>query len=596
MKRRKASKCRHTTISHRLVLCFLLSTLIPAVCVTCIICAQFIRKYEDTAQRQMEISCGLVSEQVNMMMVSIDNVTIAPYYHSYFTASQAISREDENYAQEVSAFQKEMQTLFNLTNFSRSDVNDLIVWTDGMYLYRSLYNELWYSQSREYIEQQPWFTRAMENSGRFVITPTNVARESEDEYLPTDTFYVSRRINNIRLPKQQNMVLINMTTHSMEKAFQDMNLLYDSFVVLTNNAGELVYSSKPLTKDALTQVVSGEDFSYDNCSWISMYRTIPGYPIEVRVVYSLDAMHRSTLQLIINAALVYLAGFGFAMLLFYSMNRWIRRSASNLTETFRQLENGDLQARCPDVEVVEFNQIGISINNMIRTLDEKIQNEYLMAIRQKNLELYALRAQIQPHFLINTVYCLLALNQIGEHETLNDMFYRFASLLQYVLSRETLSTLGEEADFLGDYLQLQQLRFGQRLNYSIQVPQQLRNTQIPRLILQPLVENAVLHGIEPCSHPCTCWVKAEEDEQNIVMTVSNDGVMFNTRPAESVTNDEIIHKLKKGSGASIGLYYIRERLRHWSPGAKLEITGGVLTVATITIPKEGSHNDAADCR
>ncbi|MEE1233459.1 MAG: hypothetical protein U0L16_09405, partial [Phocaeicola sp.] len=54
--------------------------------------------------------------------------------------------------------------------------------------------------SREYIEQQPWFTRAMENSGRFVITPTNVARESEDEYLPTDTFYVSRRINNIRLP------------------------------------------------------------------------------------------------------------------------------------------------------------------------------------------------------------------------------------------------------------------------------------------------------------------------------------------------------------------------------------------------------------
>lgn len=581
---------RHTTISRRLMLCFLLSTLIPAICVTGIICAQFVRKYERTARRQMETSFGLILEQVNMMMVTIDDITIAPYYHDYFTSSQEIRREDENYAQALSAFQKEMQTLFALTNFSRSDVNDLIVWSDGIFLYRSLYNELWYVRDRENVEQQPWFTRAMEKGGRFVITPTNISGQPQTDYLPTDTFFVSRRINNIRHPEHKNIVLINLTTHSLEKAFRGMDLMYDSFVVLTNDSDELIYSSKPLTADGLASAVDERDFSYDGSNWTGLHRNIPGYPVRVHVLYSLDAMRQETIELILNAALVYLAGFGLAMLLFYFMNRWIRRSASNLTETFRQLEEGDLGARCPDVEVLEFNQIGISVNNMIRTLNEKIQKEYLMEIRHKNLELYALRAQIQPHFLINTVYCLLALNQIGEHEKLNDMFYRFASLLRYVLSREVQTTLGEEAAFLGDYLRLQQLRFGARLSYSIEIAPTLSQIRIPRLILQPLVENAVLHGIEPCDHPCTCWITAEETEGEIVLTVSNDGVVLKGGPAETVTNDEIQQKLKRGSGASIGLYYIRERLRHWKPDAVFEITGGILTKAVITIPKKEEEN------
>ena len=89
----------------------------------------------------------------------------------------------------------------------------------------------------------------------------------------------------------------------------------------------------------------------------------------------------------------------------------------------------------------EFNEIGASINTMAHQLQEKIKNEYELSIAQKNLQLQALQSQIQPHFIINTIYSFITLNQIGEQETLNDAFYSFAHLLRYVLSKDNSLSL-----------------------------------------------------------------------------------------------------------------------------------------------------------
>lgn len=100
------------------------------------------------------------------------------------------------------------------------------------------------------------------------------------------------------------------------------------------------------------------------------------------------------------------------------------------------------------------------------TSSRKNQNEYELSIAQKNLQLQALQSQIQPHFIINTIYSFITLNQIGEQETLNDAFYSFAHLLRYVLSKDNSTTIGKELDFLEDYCSLCLLRFGNRLSYK----------------------------------------------------------------------------------------------------------------------------------
>ena len=88
-------------------------------------------------------------------------------------------------------------------------------------------------------------------------------------------------------------------------------------------------------------------------------------------------------------------------------------------------------------------------------------------------------------------------------------------MLRYVLSRERFTTIGQEQAFLERYLSLQRLRFGDRLSYQLDCPQELRGIQLPRLLLQPLVENAVIHGIEPCEHSCLCRVAVSRQETNL---------------------------------------------------------------------------------
>ena len=106
------------------------------------------------------------------------------------------------------------------------------------------------------------------------------------------------------------------------------------------------------------------------------------------------------------------------------------------------MEGGNLDAGCPELKLSEFQDIGSSVNHMALKLKEKIHNEYELRLAQKNLQFSALQAQIRPHFIINTIYSFITLNQIGETELLNDCFYRFANILRYVLGKEQETTLG----------------------------------------------------------------------------------------------------------------------------------------------------------
>ena len=404
------------TISSRLFICFLVSTLIPAVIITFLLCLRYNTNYRSTAQTQMQISSDLIKEYLNSYFSEIDRVSSAPYFHSYFSSRKSLDPSAADYPQNVAAFQEEMQNLINLTTLSRSDISDLIIWSNGRFLYfPMIYNELWYFSNRSAVEEQPWYSHAMEGNGRMVFTPVSASLVGNegDPLIDTSAFFVTRRIRNLRQPDQVNLVIMNLNTKPFDAELKELELLYDSFVVISNERDELIYSSKALSEEALADVLSGEDFRYDGSRWNSISTGIDGFLLSVHLIFSLDDVSRHTTSLIFSAAGIYLAGILVALALFLRFNQWIAHSTSTLQATFHELESGNLEAQCPPVSVEEFNQIGLSINDVIAKLNEKIKNEYLMTIRQKNLQLYALQSQIQPHFLINTIYSFIALNQIG---------------------------------------------------------------------------------------------------------------------------------------------------------------------------------------
>lgn len=572
------------TIMRRLLICFLVSTLFPTILITVILCLRFDHNYRSMAKSQTMISQNLIKAYINSYQDEIDTITAAPYYHSYFSSRKSLDPNVSDYQAKLNEFQTEMQGLINLTTYSSSDIQDLIIYSDGQLLFfPKIYNEYRYFRNNLELENQSWYSHALEGDGKTVYTPTRETKESENDLLDVSHFYVSRKIRNLRQPEQISLILLNFRSKSLEEHLLNIDLLYDSFAVITNEKQELIYTGHPLTEEAFAKIFSGEQFRYEGSLWNSLLDQDKDQALNVHIVYSLDEISRHTRSLICSSLGIYLIGILAALVLFYSFNRWIVNSTAALQGTFDQLEGGNLNARCPEVAVEEFNDIGSSLNDVIVKLDEKIKNEYILTIQQKSLQLSALQSQIQPHFLINTIYCFIALNQIGETKKLNDGFYSLAHLLRYVLKKEHFTTIGEECGFIEDYLKLQQLRFSERLTYEIECPDEYRSIQIPRLILQPLVENAVIHGIEPCEHPCFCKIIVSKKENMLYVLVEDNGVGFRM--------DEITAELSPdgntgtaGPHASVGIPYVRDRLRLWHPDAVLNISCDGTTKVEIQIP------------
>ncbi|MCH1918794.1 histidine kinase [Shewanella sp. A3A] len=201
-------------------------------------------------------------------------------------------------------------------------------------------------------------------------------------------------------------------------------------------------------------------------------------------------------------------------------------------------------------------------------------------------ELKQLQSQIEPHFLFNTLANINALISL-EPAKAQQLLSRLTSLLRHNLhaSRRTLATLGDELALLEDYLAIQQMRLGERLHYRIDVSHECRQLPWVPMLLQPLVENAVVHGIEPSSNGGEIIIDAELTAHTLQLMISDNGVGFSE------------HASSKGHG--LALDNIRQRLKQlFAEQAELQLQQrqphGV--TASISVPlkqlqqlTEGTH-------
>jgi signal transduction histidine kinase len=175
------------------------------------------------------------------------------------------------------------------------------------------------------------------------------------------------------------------------------------------------------------------------------------------------------------------------------------------------------------------------------------------ALAQAQLE--ALRHQIEPHFLFNALNAVSGLVREGENARAVEALARISDFLRRVLqeSGEQETTLAEELRFATMYLGIQELRFADRLHVRVEIAPGLEHAVVPRLILQPLVENAVKHGISRRAQAGTVAIAAARDEARLVLSVYNDGPSV-------AANDP-------GEGTGLGLANVRERLERLHGGA-----------------------------
>ncbi len=198
-----------------------------------------------------------------------------------------------------------------------------------------------------------------------------------------------------------------------------------------------------------------------------------------------------------------------------------------------------------------------------------VENEKQLAQAQLRL----LQAQIEPHFLFNTMSNIGAMIEVAPQSSrklLEDLTHYLRAALRH--SRNSHTTLGEEIKLLEYFLAIHQARMEGRVHYWIDVPQNLLSCAFPPMLLQPLVENAIKHGIEPSVHGGEILIEAEAGEGRLRITVSDTGL-----------------GLRADAGSGFGIANIRERLNTLYDGAGMvEVRGNIPhgVISILEVPDE----------
>lgn len=302
-----------------------------------------------------------------------------------------------------------------------------------------------------------------------------------------------------------------------------------------------------------------------------------------------ELQEEMTQQLYIEAAIVLVVGAAAFMILFRWLMRFGHSITSPVSELCRRVQaigDGDLTVQTPiAAEEYEIQMLSDGFEKMVGRLNQLIEQNRQEQISLRSAELALLQAQINPHFLYNTLDTIIWLIETEKYEQAVDMVTSLSGYFRSSLSKgRDIITLREEEQHVRSYLEIQHVRYKDILEYRIEIQPELAMYEIPKLTLQPLVENALYHGIKLKRGLGMISVKGYEQGEDIWLVVSDNGAGMDEERLE-----EIRKSIRKEQRVGFGLSTVHERLQLWfgaEYGLSIESVLGEGTTVRVKIPKQ----------
>lgn len=216
--------------------------------------------------------------------------------------------------------------------------------------------------------------------------------------------------------------------------------------------------------------------------------------------------------------------FAIAIFLSVSVSQSIAKPILKIRNAISKVENGDLDAQAEILTNDEVGMLAVSFNHMVVRIKELIREVYEKEEKLRIAEFNSLQAQINPHFLYNTLDSINWIARMGDTEEVSNMINSLSIFFRIGLSRgSTFITVDDELKHVENYIKIQQKRYQKYLTYEIDAPEGLKGYQSLKMILQPLVENSIYHGIKEKGTLGLIRITVREKEQELIFTVSDTG-------------------------------------------------------------------------
>lgn len=280
----------------------------------------------------------------------------------------------------------------------------------------------------------------------------------------------------------------------------------------------------------------------------------------------------------------------------FSSNKLVK-PLNSLTYMMDEVENENFDVRVKVNSDDELGRLEYSFNKMVDKINNLIYTVYQEEIKYKNAELKALQAQINPHFLYNTLDCINWLAEFGKTNEIRSVTIALASLMKASANnKQKMVTVEGELNYIKAYLSIYKISLQEKFRYYIEMDESILNVCIPKLILQPLVENAILHGLKKKIGQGNLHIKGFREENKIVFQIFDDGVGMENGQVTHVLNSTSTHRKNMMPGTGSGLKNVKDRIQLIygdGYGLHIESEKGLGTVVEVTMPiqKKGDEEN-----
>ena len=415
-----------------------------------------------------------------------------------------------------------------------------------------------------------------------------------DTYIENEEYVVSfyRVINDInKIGNFLAMLRISVLEKTLNELCMDINSYNDGDTTIINDEGMVISS----TQRTLLGSDMGE-YTYVN----NVLRNQEGHFVDridgkdkVILYYTIDEIGWHVIQIIpknavlsfkntINA-IVYIAillCLLFGILFSIVQNKFVLKPLNRLLEDMRKLEKGDFDIGHTIESNDEIGKISSGVVDIVNQLKELINSVYISKIKQREAELMALEEQINPHFLYNTLDSIHWMAVKKKDYDVSDQIEALSDMFKHVLNRgQDTGTIKAELDFIENYIFIQKSKFGSRIDFKTEVDKQLYDYEIPKLILQPLVENSFYHGFEKKIGKGEIFLIIEREGNDIRISVIDNGTGTDEKKVIQMLGEEnkdnhkiyalknIVDRIKIKYGEGYGLEFFSEE----GKGTRVEV-------------------------
>jgi two-component system sensor histidine kinase YesM len=433
---------------------------------------------------------------------------------------------------------------------------------------RSLSNEI-QPITRDPLTEESWYRKAIDNQGTVQLLPRPIGRNlrSIHEYSADEVVSIVKAVVDPGSHQVQGVVLIDMRLKIMEEILGDMTVGLGGFLFIVAPGGAIVYTPvNPIVyrvrddwldtpRTSVVRRIKGADYQIvSQGSDYTKWKTVGVFPLD-EIMSQVSTIRYYSVIIAVVTVLV-------ALLVAVFFSNGIARPVIELRSLMKEAEEGNLAVRFDGRQEDEIGHLGKSFNAMIEEVQKLIALVYREQQSKREAELMTLQEQIKPHFLYNTLDTIQWMAQEHGAQDIVQVVSALTSLFRIALSRgKEIIRITDEMEHVRSYLIIQKARYEDKFDFTLSTDEEALSCMVLKLTVQPLVENAIYHGIKERRGHGTIQVEALRRDGMLVLRVSDDGVGMTPAKLEEV-RALLTTAHPRGEGLEgYGIHNVHERIQ-----------------------------------